>query len=420
MSYSKDKSVMRKRRFRKDWKHINSSGVVNSTGFMEYTAGAWEDYRWSWGYRPNWKTLVKQGLDATTKLEAAKLKFKLSTGLFDQTLSDHSRSIMWGHLTANLMTTYDGVVKSLPALELIATSRAQTSFVKNIRNASRSWDGGQFLGELKQSFDLVKHPLNALADSLQGIGHTMSKIRHGTSKWKSVDRLKAYSDAWLTYAFGAKPLYSDVKNATDALRKSVSENKRQFDIQRLIGEGEAADVSSSIQTISMNPSGFPNSYCVADLYIEDKVTVRYIGGYKSYNPSEAMPVFRETGLDPTNWVPTLYEVCPWSWALDMFTNCGDVIDAYSCRLKGLVWCVETIRVSRTVKLSPCRPGPNAQLGKVTVAYGGGGSSKSTYVLRQHHDNVWTPNLLFRIPGLSQGLNLAAAMGQMKKLRKMKW
>jgi hypothetical protein len=389
---------------------------------MLYQAGAWEDYRWSWGYRPNWRDLIKQGLDATTKLEAAKLKFKLSEGLVMTHLTSlHGTEFMLGNVTADLMVTKDAVTKTNLALESTATSLAQTNFVRQIRKASRTFNGGPFVGQIKQAADLVKHPLQSFSGALGTLYSSVAKL-HAASRFKTESRtLKDLGDMWLGWHFGVQPTLSDLKDATTAFSHAV--RNPRFDMKRLIGTGVAESATRSVPVITMNPSGFGNGFVEADYEDKQTFTTRYIGGWKNGNPSEAMPVFRDMGLDLSSFVPTLWEVVPFSWMVDYVTNCGDVLDAWSCRLIDLAWCVETKRLRRVQRCSPIRPTKGGNTSTVsTTAYGGAGSSVSTYVTRVAHSNDWSPALLWRIPGFasSKGLNIAALLAQSHKISQMRW
>lgn len=300
-----------------------------------------------------------------------------------------------------------------------ATSRAQTNFVKQIRKASQTWAGGVFLGELKQSVDLVRHPLKSFSDAFSSLGKEMSGLRGKVARFPPGERLKAYGDAWLTWSFGVKPTISDLNAATKLFNQTVS--GPCFDMKRIIGTGSASEATASVKTCTMNPSGFPGPMAFYNYVDKSSMSVRYIGGYRSGNPSESMPIFRDAGLDISSFIPTLFEVAPWSFMLDYVTNCGDVLDAYSARLIELAWCCQTTRLQRTRQASPVWP-PRNTSNATYVAWGGGGSSVSTYVTRRSHDNEWAPAFLFKIPGFlgSRGLNIAALAAQSRRLTSMRW
>jgi len=118
-------------------------------------------------------------------------------------------------------------------------------------------------------------------------------------------------------------------------------------------------------------------------------------------------------------VPTLWEILPWSFVVDYFTNAGDVINAYSTLSSSIAWRSQVARSVRTVTYS----GRPLTLG---ASHGDGIDVTSDICSFQPFTIVTTsvardpelaqdyPSLEWKIPGLGlQWVNLAALSGAAK-------
>lgn len=57
------------------------------------------------------------------------------------------------------------------------------------------------------------------------------------------------------------------------------------------------------------------------------------------------------GITPENIVPALYEVLPWSWLLDYFTNTGDIINAACISQKSVRYVVESVKLQTVLTIT---------------------------------------------------------------------
>ena len=170
----------------------------------------------------------------------------------------------------------------------------------------------------------------------------------GIQSWKRrTEALKNLGSEYLGYQFGWAPLHSEVQDVTNAARhhRDIMQNyrhnegkpvHRRFDFpdetQRYEEEiSSLSPIAGKLDTTWLTAAGTPAKRKV----VYEKTTKRWFEGSFSYGGpgkadnfdqalhfgSEADAVY---GLKLT---PTLlWELAPWSWAVDWFSNAGDVIN----------------------------------------------------------------------------------------------
>jgi len=126
------------------------------------------------------------------------------------------------------------------------------------------------------------------------------------------------------------------------------------------------------------------------------------------------------GLDWSNVVPTLYNLIPYSFLLDYFSNLGSLIEAACTPTSSLMWKYRAFRSSTREVLEPLdsvflTQGYFSETRRVSKP---GRSAIESLVLRRE---PWVlepiPPLVFKIPGFStKWINMAALAGQNSSVR----
>jgi hypothetical protein len=159
----------------------------------------------------------------------------------------------------------------------------------------------------------------------------------------------------------------------------------------------------------------PNKYVVGYKYLwyisqfwsHRRKHIRILRGGVKTTPSWD-EYFRHFGFSPEAFVPTLWELAPWSFLVDYFVNIGDILSGWSYGRTNLGWSnTTTIFEGETSVLFVARH-------DVIPSSAGGWSTlpAANYVLREsermQYNDSYTPDLEYRIPGLGvQALNIAA-------------
>lgn len=169
----------------------------------------------------------------------------------------------------------------------------------------------------------------------------------GIQSWKKrTELLKAAGSEYLNYQFGWAPLHSEVQNVVNAARnnreimKNYRHNEGRNVHRRFDFASEKTDFSEEVSSqdpiLGILSSQFldPNSKSAQRVTHVSKIRRRWFEGCFTYggpgradNFSRAISFGNEAdavyglNLNPD----VLWELTPWSWAVDWFTNAGDVI-----------------------------------------------------------------------------------------------
>jgi hypothetical protein len=159
--------------------------------------------------------------------------------------------------------------------------------------------------------------------------------------------IKALAGEYLNYEFGIKPIVNDLRNLYKAQR--ILE-KRLFQLRRDNGQpvrrrGSFPMTIDKYYDVSTNgnfarptntsefygPAADPRNF--RRIVGVTRSTVRFSGRFRYWIPDVGTNQWTDRtklalfGINPN--ASLLYEVMPWSWLIDWFTNLGDVIDNLS-------------------------------------------------------------------------------------------
>lgn len=235
-------------------------------------------------------------------------------------------------------------------------AKALSRFYDSIRDKQEGMNGLLVLGELRETIKMLRRPGEGLLSLFNDYLGTAKGLRKEFSSRKGTNakRLtKALSDLWLEYSFGWKPLISDVKDAAATVARIAHDNALRTDRAK----GSASD--SKAQTDPPFTDGefftvFPGVVFRHNRQYHSEVGVRYVGGVKAstYGPTDTFEgVARETGLTLANFVPTVWNLIPYSFLVDYFVNVGDCIDAVFTDTSSLSWWSKSVRNVDTVQLN---------------------------------------------------------------------
>lgn len=189
----------------------------------------------------------------------------------------------------------------------------------------------------------------SIVNSSAELGHDGVPLVPTLEEWKRKTKaLKNVSDLHLAIQFGWLPIISDVrkfarrvKNQNEILQKANAKSRTH----QKVGFRFPTDTSVQSSAIDGYPAYIWDSGAIATQtnLIEQTVKTRSVdtwfeGDWDSFLPGYGWPQKQYlnktaqwadeilgTGITPKK----LWDLAPWSWAIDWFTNTGDILDAFS-------------------------------------------------------------------------------------------
>lgn len=358
---------------------------------------------------PKWdyKKVISNGDSATTALTGVRRRYRhlnQSSYTYKETLytiigtvqATRSQSL-FGCFDAYGLSPYTG-----SDIFADVDNRALMGFNSKCLAAQTSLQAQVSLGELKESIGMIQDRSKKIANGIENYFSTLRKRRGRLSRAAIV---KMLADSWLEYSFGWKPLVADIDGAAKALAKSQYQRPaRQF--VRFTASGNA---SQSGQPTSQS---FAGNYTVTRISQRRKseVFVKYYGIVDA--PSDRNYILKQFGWTWDDFVPTVWELIPYSFLVDYFSNVGEIIQAFSYGSCGTRWVSRGIKTtsesayqSIDVKFDGVAPwvkeAVETSLGKPSVLI-------EETVSRANYSGSRVPSLQFEIPGSSmKWLNIAA-------------
>ena len=277
------------------------------------------------------------------------------------------------------------------------TNRCIRKFLQAVDSAQSSFEAGQDLGEWKQTLEAVHHPLNTLKNSILQYFPTLKK-RARRTKGK-IPLKKVLADTYLEFHFGWKPLVADVASAIADIGR--------FRFPAIPVEA-TAHTNYQAQFVTVL-GGYNSSIVHSHSYREtSRYTVRYKGVLRPKNLGSdgRLSALQALQLTPDKWLPTAWDLLPYSWMSDYFVNIGDIISGISSMMSiDLAWGCITRRHQITreyldVKLEdPYIPEPGYDwVYHVSSSYGGACQTWARKVVREPMlGSDLIPTLEFSIP-----------------------
>lgn len=362
---------------------------------------------------PHWRQDIREQRNATTNMtgiydtyESAQASGWVKFTYPDANNGPIFKNVTWGDILAAATvpsTTFSSWTVS--PLSSVAYNRAVISFLKNVRGAQVMFSAPTFLGELRESLHMIRHPANDLGKRVSDYFKRLKKHK----KQKPKTWLKDLSQLWLEQAFGWVPLISDINRAYKAL-ESLNDDRKQIPVRGVgIVTTEWPSKRKTAYLFKPDPSsvawrfsqrGFENHVVVFKGMVKRQVDSRKVDGWSTF------------GFEPTEFIPTAWELLPWSFLIDYFSNIGDVITAGCAVRSSIAW--SNMTSIRSLHLEAAGghsatdtdgtfPGYRASDGSPLYS-----KQVRRYVQRTANATIGTPELAFEVPGLArQWANMSA-------------
>lgn len=298
-------------------------------------------------YNPRWRDQVRYGQSATTAFSGTKYTARL--GFHAYGTEEH-----WTYPGQSLQCFYkedtglifNGVPWALVVpvvpddVRSRVTNRVISKFLSKCQESRTAFEAGQDFGDYEETLRSIHRPLNSLSQALNSYLSALTKRRRGIRR--KVLLRKVLADTYLEFRLGWLPLVDDVASAL----VKCGETRAPF-ANVVATAGEDFNASESDVSFSL-PSGFENQLR-PHAKISDRSTflLRYKGAIRTGTDSNGkVSAAQELQLLPRNWLPTAWDLLPYSWIADYFTNIGDMIQSLTFVYGDLIWAQKTELVQR--------------------------------------------------------------------------
>lgn len=367
--------------------------------------------------QPGWRSVIRRKGNATTSASGSieEMIFPFSTGVMKRRLSFNGniqRFVATGNLGMNLKSSGEFLALTTSAPISEVDNIALSKFLRACKGAQRQFSGGVFLGELRETMKLIRNPASALRSLITDY---VGACRRAPRRLSPKQTLKHVSNQWLEYSFGMLPLVSDIRSGYNALERLYLNLPSKY-----VTATEQREFGSQTteKRIALWAQYFP-------------VTIHCFvkGSYSRTWRGEVRLAQRDIGSAPSesfgatlrDFVPTVYELIPYSFLIDYFVNIGEILEAASFNTTDLIWNCSTGRTvsDSRIQIDPRRP---SEISDGELLDWSLDSSEQVYKIKSFSrvtipaGLIGLPSLAFKVPGnWSKFLNIGA-LASLRALR----
>jgi len=212
----------------------------------------------------------------------------------------------------------------------LAQSKATSKLYRKLQNAHHQFQGGVFVGEFRKVAAMIAGTASRLKHGV------ISYLRKATSLKKTPGGPgRPLNNLYLESVFGWQPLVSDCINGAKAIGRLLHENVPvRFRAQGIANIETCLDLG--VHTSS------PGGTFGVERRTQSTSKVTYYGSFKgTINESaidhSAQRVISMGGFDLRSFIPTVWELIPYSFLIDYFVNVGELLEAMCTDTDSVAW-----------------------------------------------------------------------------------
>lgn len=251
-------------------------------------------------------------------------------------------------------------VNQLPTQTPVNTSKvyntALGNFLANANEVVSPFKGMTFLAELRETLKMLRNPASALRDGFSAylkrahdirrrLGHPPGGNRHSIANWrrKAKEANKVLANSWLEYCYGWRPLMADVASACNA----YSTFQSKVDTLRVYGKSEDRSNGSTTTVNSILVTNAFMSIITTKKYSGTKCVFRGVvkNSYRGVDTTTANEIIRLSGFRLEEFIPTVWELIPYSFVVDYFSNIGDILNGMHALSMDFAWLSASTKVT---------------------------------------------------------------------------
>jgi hypothetical protein len=298
---------------------------------------------------PSWKKQVDAGENATTPLTARYDRINSGNGETHCRIDNPPQSIyrtedLIGDI-AMLNSKWNRTALDPLMSTTKADNRARAAFLKKIREQRTLFQGLVVLGEMRETHRMLRTRARPIFQDCKDIVNDLRKFRNELKNPRKL--AKRAGELWLEKTFGWQPLLNDIQDAAKAWDRLVRDRTPRIPLT-----GSATDSDDTTHSrldnvfVGVNQSWRP-AQCIYTRvhsfdHLVESVIVRYKGNYTPQVEATPWDNWRLFGFAPGEFVPAAWELLPWSFLVDYFTNIGDILEGAVTVTEGVTWVNKTV------------------------------------------------------------------------------
>lgn len=380
-----------------------------------------------------WKDRIRRGVDATTGYIAETRNLTYKPGYIylgkwcGGSYQRYGYYSFDGDLSQGLTSVCNLPSAPSSTADTEADNLALTLFMKYARNKQGAFRGSTFMAELRQTVKGIRNPARGIRDLLDTYRTNARKAarraRNGRSvpttrdQFRELERSnprasravqRALSDSWLELQYGVLPLVGDVEDAAHSAVR-ISRRKPRAPVRAFSNIKRAP-------TIVFASRSHHNITITWEVHTYQTVEVEFYGAVKLEVDEPILGAVEEWGFRTRDFLPAVWELMPYSFLVDYFTNVGEIVEAISFPRSDIAWVGRTIRNSMTRDSSRSttrNTGPTYPANGSTVVWEYTPMSviwTRKYLERTSYSHSLVPSFRWEIPGAKdwrKWLNMSA-------------
>lgn len=207
-----------------------------------------------------------------------------------------------------------------------ANNMALTKLYQKIRDATHAMQAGVSLGEYAETVRMMRTPLEPLQKGLYRYLDDVKRQVEAAKRGRQPKGRRAFmtrmseivAGAWLANSFGWGPLARDIDSAFEAMTMVAQRNlEREYTILRAFGRSVGSGNFANQSLVGLGAEA------QASWHRTRVIEVRYIArvslGVRDYRTA----VMDSWGVTFNDFLPTVWELIPYSFLIDNVSNLGD-------------------------------------------------------------------------------------------------
>lgn len=375
---------------------------------------------------PNYRSLISQGSDATNDLLVTNQSVHYKPGKLTALWVDRaSRPDLTGKKISTTIFDNWGPASHTQTpgalFESSVANRALIGIIKKIRKHETSgFSGPTFAGELRETIAMIKSPLKSLRTKTGLFTDLHMRILRDKQakgkKFKPDPWRKVLSDTYLEWTFGAQPLISDIGAIADLYLERKTQgfsNGLKRLSYRFSDETASADYPGYVPVWGGTGITVPTTEVTHARSSWQYVV--WIDQSLIFNDGAVGFLSDAARFDLSEIVPTAWELMPWSFLIDYFTNIGDVLGCTFNFNRNVAFAKLTAFSTVTryhVPGEPVSAEPSIYVPTEFIPWEY--TSQYTRVHRIKIDRLGFPQLDTSLPSVGQSTNIVALISSLAK------